>query len=351
MTYIHPGAANVFIPTYGGGANAGATEQMRVEFSRNPASFKLNRYVSLRTVEDRIGYFVRLNAEDAINIPSVDNFDWPDGNDAPVGNTRKHEFVPYYCRRQADSFRLGQIAVDQAQWDIVAAHARGVTTKMMTLRTLRTLTALTTTANWPTANTGTATAVGGGKWDVSGAGDKFVQKTVQAVIEKVAKATGGVVGAKDLVLVIDPTAAHKISQSAEILQYIVNQEYAILAWQGNTVWDTYGLPPYLWGVEIVVEDAVRFSSREGKATSTTDPAYMCGTNAIFLARPGSLDSEINNAPDAPTLSTASIFMYEDMTVETFPDPENRRTTGRVTDDVAVALTAPQSGFLVTAIHS
>jgi hypothetical protein len=45
-----------------------------------------------------------------------------------------------------------------------------------------------------------------------------------------------------------------------------------------------------------------------------------------------------------SFSTLTQMIYEDMTVETFEDAENRRTKGRVVDDYDIVLTAPASGY-------
>ena len=46
-------------------------------------------------------------------------------------------------------------------------------------------------------------------------------------------------------------------------------------------------------------------------------------------------------------ATCQIFSYEDMTVETKKDPDNRREQGRIVDDFDVQVVAPASGFLMT----
>jgi hypothetical protein len=46
----------------------------------------------------------------------------------------------------------------------------------------------------------------------------------------------------------------------------------------------------------------------------------------------------------PTYSTVTLFAYEEMTVETMKDQNNRLTTSRVTDDMVSVVTAPAAGF-------
>jgi hypothetical protein len=67
---------------------------------------------------------------------------------------------------------------------------------------------------------------------------------------------------------------------------------------------------------------------------------------VFVSRPGGL---IGN--EGPSFSTATIFAYEDMTVETMDDPWNRRVRGSVTDNSATVLTAALSGLYIADANS
>lgn len=341
MAEVYPGAYNVFTPAFARGA---ASDQLMVEYSRNPSKFTVNKYTQLRPVENVADYYARMNTEYATRVVSTADHVWPETNDRPRGKSRPHQFILYRTQRYAEGFTVGRLTKQMAPWDIIASHARGASTLMMTLRTINAVTELTTAGNWD-GNTDTASNVGGGKWDVSSGTNKYVQKTVQAVIENVAFQTGGAVGADDLMVVISPNVAHQIAQSPEILQYIINHDAAIAAWQGTDIFNTYGLPPNLWGVQVVIEDAVRTTTRAG-LTATT--GYIMGNFAAFVARPGDLVG-VENAPEAPTLSTLSCFIQEDMTVETKDDDWQRRIEGSVVDNYVYELTAPNAGYLVSAV--
>ena len=51
--------------------------------------------------------------------------------------------------------------------------------------------------------------------------------------------------------------------------------------------------------------------------------------------------------DAPNFSTLVLFAQEEMTTETLRDNNNRRTTGRVVENVGANMVAPASGVLFT----
>jgi hypothetical protein len=61
-----------------------------------------------------------------------------------------------------------------------------------------------------------------------------------------------------------------------------------------------------------------------------------------VSRPGGLVG----VEGASSFSTCQIFAYEDMTVEQFNDPMNRRIEGRVIDNSVAAVVAPVGGYLI-----
>jgi hypothetical protein len=50
------------------------------------------------------------------------------------------------------------------------------------------------------------------------------------------------------------------------------------------------------------------------------------------------------ANSGPSFSSAMVFLYEDMTVETMNDPKNRRIDGNVVSDQFCGIVAPASCF-------
>jgi hypothetical protein len=54
---------------------------------------------------------------------------------------------------------------------------------------------------------------------------------------------------------------------------------------------------------------------------------------------------------APSFSTLTAFMKEEINVEIKTDEWNRKVHGRVTDDNDIVLTAPAAGYCITDILS
>lgn len=345
MAEVHPGATNVFTPAFAQGA---ASDQLVVEFSRRPDSFANNRYASLMPVSLSSGYYMRVNTDDAIRVVNPQDHVWPEGGDRPRGKTRKHEFVKYTTERYAEGFTVGSKTADQATFDIIASHARGAATTCMTLRSYNSATVLATAGNWGTS-TSALTSVAGvtNKWNAAGGSNEdSIQIAIQYVTQQIHLATGGVVRPEDLVMVISPTGAQKIAQSDEIKAYVVNNESSVPYWMGTAMFQTWGLPPSVYGVEIVIEDAVRSTAREG---ATQARSYVIDDDAAFVCRPGSQVLPSNSA-EAFNLSTLTGFFYEEMSVEMKEDEWQRRNEGSVVDDYEYQITNTASGFLLTDVY-
>jgi len=340
-TFHGAGPSNVFVPSEN--YNAGASEAFRVEFSRNPASFGVNRIAQNVPVQKIAGLYVVMDADDAVNVVNAEDFVWPDGNDAPDKENYRHLFRNFACERRAYPFPLGDLTVSQASWDIVAAHGRMAATKCMTDRTLEVMTLLTTSGNWPASNTSAdldALGVTGGSWDASATTENFIMASFHLAVEKILQSTGGVVQPGDITLTINPHRAHAMRQTAELNQYIVNNESSVPAWMQSGVFAAYGLPPQMFGVNINVDHSVRVSTRQGASTPTR--AFILGDDvAVFTSRPGGLVGA-----EGPNFSTVVGFFQEDMTVENIDDRDNRRQKGRVVDNRVYRLTAPISGYLI-----
>ena len=90
----------------------------------------------------------------------------------------------------------------------------------------------------------------------------------------------------------------------------------------------YGLPEQLYGIKLVVEATRKVTSKKG-ASSVTRSQVMPKTTPFLCSRPGGLVG----VADAPNFSTLVLFAQEEMTTETLRDNNNRRTTGRVVENV------------------
>jgi hypothetical protein len=342
MAYVAVGGGlNTYVPS----TNALATGALQVEFTRAVNTFPITKYAQIVPVNQMTGYYLRLDSDDNVRITDINAFQWPLGNDRPVGSTNQHDFVQFACARFAYPFYIPNETVKQAAWDVVAQHARAKAQLAMTGRCVRAATALTGsaavtafTAVGNYAATGTASP-GGNVWTTSSS--NIIQKGIQGALRAISLATGGAVRAEyDVMMVISPTVANLLSSTPEVRDYVKNYPAAMPFLQGSDTFAMYGLPPNLFGVQVVVDDSVRVTTRKG--ASSTTRSYIYGNSAVFVSRPGGLIG----VEGSTSFSTCQVMAFEDMTVENWDDPKDRRIEGRVIDNSTVELVAPVSGYLV-----
>ena len=332
------GGLNTFVPTF-----SEATGLIQTEFTRNVKSFALNRYTKLVPVSTVSGYYLKINSDEAVRVVDENDFRWAYGEDRPTGVNNDFEFAQFTTKRFERGFHIPYETAKVAAWDIVAQHARSRAAQLMTLRTQRALNVLTTAGNW-TNNVNyfaTGSALGSGAAYTSG----NIQKLFQTATEKLMVNTGGAIQMQDIVCIMSPKTAFKMSQSAE-LKDLIKYTQGVQFMQGEGNFSRYGLAPGLFGIgDIVIEDAVKVSTQKG-ATRAAD--YILGVDKVlFVSRPQGLVG----VEGGSNFATITNFVYEDMTVETFDDPKNRRTVGSIVDNSVPELTAPLAGIYVADIAS
>ncbi len=329
-----PVGFNTFVPSLEASGN------LVVNYSRKPDSFAINKYVGIKKVDKDAGKYLYISPDNAMRVSNPNKWVWQDGADAPKNYIlQDFDFRNYTNQRYAFPFIIGNRAVEQAAWDIIAAYAAMSAQAALTSRTLVVQDLLTTTANWGT-HTDTATNLGDGKWDAGTTSAPYILKTLQAVSQIISKDTGGVVGPRDLNLVVNPNTAQAMNASAEIQDYIKGSYDARARILGDSGFSPWG-PTSIYSFPVVVEDAVVDTSNIG-GTSSKEFALPDGY-ALILARPNVL---VNTES---TYNTCTLFMSEEMTVETKLDYDNRRTDGRVVENYSAVITASASGYLVTAV--
>jgi hypothetical protein len=332
------GGLSTYIPS----TNDLASGALQVEFTRSINSFALTRYAQLVPVTKMQGYYLRQDVADNARVTDEKEFAWPLGNDAPTGKQNAFDFIQYTTQRFAFPFYIPQETTAQAAWDVVAQHARSKAQLAMTRRTMQAASVLSTSGNWGGNYAATPNALAGSTtWVNSSVANAFIQKTIQGVMRLVSLSSGGAVSPSQLIMVISPTVAQTISQSPEVKDYVKNYGAALSFLQGSDTFSRWGIPPTLFGLgDVVVDDSVKVTSKKGAATLAS--GFVLGNGAYFVSRPGGLVG----VEGATSFSTLQIFAYEDMTVEQFNDPRNRRLEGRVIDNSTAAIVAPVGGYAI-----
>lgn len=347
MVAVFPGGGNTFVKDHE------SSGKLVVNFSRNPTKFALNRYIQIVPVKKTAGYYMEMTVEEAGRLLNSNGseFNWPDGADAPSGvdGTEMFEFKEFRTIRNAYNVRLGEQAAEQAGWNITEQHLAIKAQQAMTSRTQDVATALTTTGNYSSSHHSAASSISGmsGNLAASTTARQDIKRAFNYMALQIIQDTLAAVDESSLRIVLGPQDAANIAQCQEIVDHIKGSPDALAQVRGelpgrNT---RFGLPDKLYGYEIVVEDAVKVTSRKG-ATRATSFVWPQGS-LVMCSQVGGLVG----VADAPNFSTAVLFVYEkdEMAVETQHDTWNKRHDARVIDNRQAKVIAPASGFLLTSI--
>ena len=329
-----PSGYNTFVPSLE------ASGSLVVNFSRAPSTFSINKYVGIKKVDFDTGKYLYISPTTAARVGDPNKFKWVDNADAPTNYLLEDfNFRNYSNNRYAFAFQAGNRAIEQAAWDLVASYAEIAAQAAMNARTLVVQDVLTDTANWGT-HTAAASSIGG-KWDAGTTADPNILQCLNYAAQQINLGTGGIInGQAELQLVVNPNTAQAMNASAEIQDYLKGSYDARARILGDAAFTPWG-PSSIYGYNVVVENAVIDDSNIG---SSANPSYALPDGyALLLARPNVL---VNSES---TYNTCTLFMSEEMTVETKLDNDNRRTVGRVVENYSAVITAEASGFLFTAV--
>ena len=350
MAFGLPSAYGSFIPNHEGTAN------LVTSFSRDPATFKIGQWCSYTPMRKPQAYYLKLNFDMCARFmgarsgayagaPTI----WPYGADAPQLTTglESFEYTLVKTQRHADGYTLDRDTVNNADWNIQPFQNSVIAQKTMTERTIVGVAAATTTGNYDSTHVASAATWGGGYLNAGTSADPIFKRALQAMFLRIFLDTRGAVKASDMVVVMNPAIANLISQSAEITDFVKNNQFGYSQLKGELL-TNWGLPSEYQGFRIVVEDCVYVPTAPGPAGATVPQsgygAWPWGTVAM-LARPGSLISEAGG----PSFSTIHVWLREDMTMETQDDPNNRKFTTRIVNDYSIDPVAPVTGCLCTSV--
>ena len=335
ITPQYPSGYNTFVP------NTQATNNLIIDFARNVDDFKVNKYCQTIKVSENVGLFTRMTNEVCARFINTNDSVWADAAERPLGWQNYESFAneTYKTIRRTFPVTLGYLTTEQASWDMFAQYQNILGRQAMTARSSIVVDTLTNAAAYDASHIIDVTT-DFGPWNTSITADNWIKKTIYSAVNTIMQDTLGAVQQKDLILVISPETAAEIMTSQEITDYVKGSPDAWSMSKGTLESGPYGLPPTLYGMNVVIEDAVKVTSKKG-AARVTDWVFPKGS-AVICARPGGI-----TAPQGPSFSTVALFAKEEMTAERYDDAKNRRTILAVTEDYCAQLIAPVSGVLLT----
>ena len=347
MAYGYPSGSSTFIPSF-------EASHLVVSATRDPGQFKLARYMQYLPVDERVFYYLKLDLDEPARVVTTQEYQWAPGQTAPTeGNLGPFTFVQAATTKYAFPWILPDEAVEQAAWDIRASQMGIIQQKVMTARTIQVQTLLQTASNWPTTNTALANQLNGGagKWqtasdDPASAYFLAIRKTIVAAMTASILYTNATMKWEDFMMVISPPMANLMGNTAEIYNYVKGSPDAQGRQMGNKTNGEFNAPPEYANVKLVVEDAVRVTTRPnvaaGFGATATRGWVWQDAQPVLTARRGGLVAQYGGN----ALATCQAYFYREAQVYSKSDPDNERQMGRVVDDYVVLLPFPQSGYLI-----
>lgn len=341
----YPSAYNVFIP------NASSTNNLIVDFARNPNKFSINKYIQVVKTERNTGLYTKMTNEVCARYMNDGKGSaWAYGTERDKGyhNLESFKMEMYRTFRWQRSVTLDHDTIKQAAWNITDQYNRILAAQAMTARTMQVIETMTNPNNYAGVAghvVDVSATEGLGFWDTSITADLWIKKAINMARTTIRKDTLGNVQSEDLVMVMGPDVAQALSESQEIVDYIKASPDALRQVEGKLGGGEYGLPAQLYGIPVIVEDCTIVTSPKG-APRATQFAFPAGTCAI-VSRPGGLVG----ASGGPNFSTVVLFAKEEMTTESFDMPKDRYTQLSITEDYVAELVAPVSGVLLTNLLS
>jgi hypothetical protein len=339
-----------------------------VGFVRDGKRFPVNSWVQYINVDNPQFMYYELERDQSVRIVDDKLFVWEDGSYRPSGNHNLTRFkaTDGRCMRRYYPWTLGEQAIEvnrkHGAVDPELVESKSCASQAMVNRTNRIVNLLETSANW-NGSTATANSLNGGagKWDTASDDPTdpnylAINKSLMEAITRITLLTNGVVGINDLRLVLSPRAATKMSQTAEVHNYVKfgsDGRKIITETLGNPS-VTWGMPSEIYGIPVVVETCVRVSTPPvADGTQVTiasgNRTFVKNDDTAFLvSRAGGLDGVYGSK----SFSTVQCYFYKyEMAVEARNDGWNKLAEGGVVEQFQEVLAAPAAGFLITDILS
>lgn len=368
-TMVEAGPTNTYMP--GWDTNTDATGQI-VHYMKDPKNFRFNEYCAFRPALRMAGIYYVLDKDQPARFVSKAEYAWPDGADRPSGNQNNLPFgtEKYMTERFNIPFVVGNLTRNQAPWDLVASQGASAAQQWATLFTADVVGVLEDANNWGTHTKSADQLNGGvGYWDTSDTTLNAIQNTIYAAVEQIMLDTNSLVTMDQLRMVIGVQAAKRMRTAREITDYVKGSPEALAQVRGELPNRNleFGLPAKLFGMDLIVENAVRVTTRKGVTANRI--FIKSGNSAVIMTKQDGLPGDMVSERFAtPNWSTFQVMYYTGAgkgnkddardtgpsglyTVQTFEDLENERLKGHIVTNFDQKLVAPESGYLITEILS
>ena len=315
---VYPGPNNVH-------ENAALTD-FAVRFELDSNMFIATELAPIFTVNKRSDVFYKVAKGDVSRAQKTERAVGANANEIQQGFDKDNYDVVNYALR---AFLPDQMVnnADEAL-DLMASTTRFLTQVLGFGRDRRVM-ALLVTGNFGNA---TASAAGGGKWNVSTEALKYIQLGFNAANTQIIRNNLGAGMNKTF---FTSTTALAVAASPELqgsAKHIIGDSYVV---NGGWPGENYGLPGVLYGAQNVIQAIPTNTAKKGQADvladSYTDNAFFCRTEA----------------PSRQTRNCITTFRQGGMTTKSYRDEGRNGVYVEVEQIEDIHITNADGGYLLT----
>lgn len=332
-------------------------DNLHVGFSRNAKKFTVPNICRMRPVTKPTGFYLFHNPLDYQRFTNgstnpSDPFLWADGNRRPDlgGAQLGFENRPYACIRRSYKTTLSWEADRVADFPFLKSETENLAALAMADRLREVTTLISTSGNYASGNTDTAANWGGGFFSAGTETNPIIKKAILKISQVLNLKTNGAVTTDNLVFVVNPVTAYQMATSQEMHTLFVRSQYAKdLVSRPNAINSNaaqFGLPTDLYGVTVVVLDSSANYTLKGSSGDARSYIFPDNTAAVVCVG-GNSDA----AEGSTDVSSAGLFLYEDMAISSQTDEFHRLIEIAVTDNRQAVMTSNLSGALITNVLS
>ncbi len=332
-------------------------DNLHVGFSRNAKKFAVPNICRIRPVKKPTGQYLFHNPLDYQRFTNgstnpSDPFLWAPGNRRPDlgGAQLGFEFRPYICKQYSYKTTLSWEADQVADFPFLKSETENLAALAMADRLREVTQLISTSGNYASGNTDTATNWGGGFFSAGTETNPIIKKALLKITQLLNLKSNGAVSMDNLVFVVNPTTAYQMATAQEMHTLFVRSQFAKdLVSRPNAINSNatqFGLPTDLYGIPVVVLDSSWNATLKGSSGDAR--SYIFPDNfAAVVCVSGNSDA----AEGSTDVSSAGLFLYEDMTIDSQTDTFHRLIEIAVTDNRQAIMTSNISGALITNVLS
>lgn len=348
MAFALPSPTNVFIQGYG---TSDIGMRLAVEYTRNWKDFPFLSFCTRTTISQPIFLYKRIDPTGqgrVINSPQAYLF--PDGQARPINASESKnplDYVQVVAERRSFADYLGYQQEAYSPDDELNRMVNTLGNKAMTEMAIKFWSTASTSGNYLSGHTDTATNLGGGTWANATTSNGYIQKTLAAVRRQLTKATYGNIDQSSLILVVGPELADVMGRCAEIKDGFPRQE----GWADwlqfkafKDQYNLYGLPPVIYGFPVICDQTVKTTSKI-LASSTTTSFLPTSDTAYVMTKPNFMKGDNGNT----SFSSYHLFEVkgEELKVEVFDEPHNKRKLVAADCNYTIEPVGKEGSFAIT----